>query len=299
MPEIGVFLSASSPRPTWAAPSEPRSTDSCATTAQRSRFSTTRGARGSTPRPGSSDATAGSTPPTSARPTCPEPLCSTASSGTSASRASERRPCSTSSWRPSRPTGTRTPSARYDPETDRDKLDDALADARGERAGGAAISLSGLELRPYPYQQAILESLESERTNHDRHRNLVVAATGTGKTVMAALDYRNLARAAGTQPNLLVRRTPARDPPAVAAHLSRSSGGRQLRRALRRRQPTRAVASRVRERPGAQPVRRREHPGRPLRCRRGRRVPSRRGAHLPAHPRPPSATRAARPDCHP
>ena len=91
----------------------------------------------------------------------------------------------------------------YDPETDRDKLDDALADARGARTGSAAITLSGLELRPYPYQQAILESLESERTNHDRHRNLVVAATGTGKTVMAALDYRNLARAAGKQPNLL------------------------------------------------------------------------------------------------
>jgi superfamily II DNA or RNA helicase len=91
----------------------------------------------------------------------------------------------------------------YDPATDRDKLDDALADARGERTGSAAISLSGLELRPYPYQQAILESLESERANHDRHRNLVVAATGTGKTVMAALDYRNLARAADEQPNLL------------------------------------------------------------------------------------------------
>ncbi|MDN5792558.1 MAG: DEAD/DEAH box helicase family protein, partial [Brevibacterium aurantiacum] len=91
----------------------------------------------------------------------------------------------------------------YDPELDRDKLDDALAEARGEHAGSGAITLSGLELRPYPYQQAILESLESERTNHDRHRNLVVAATGTGKTVMAALDYRNLARVAGKQPNLL------------------------------------------------------------------------------------------------
>ncbi|MFZ1911014.1 MAG: DUF3427 domain-containing protein [Propionicimonas sp.] len=91
----------------------------------------------------------------------------------------------------------------YNPETDRDRLDDALADARGERAGGTAISLSGLELRPYPYQQSILEALESERMNHDRHRNLVVAATGTGKTVMAALDYRNLARAAVKQPNLL------------------------------------------------------------------------------------------------
>lgn len=39
---------------------------------------------------------------------------------------------------------------RYDPAADRDKLDDALADARGESAGSAAISLSGLELRPYP-----------------------------------------------------------------------------------------------------------------------------------------------------
>lgn len=92
---------------------------------------------------------------------------------------------------------------RYDPVADRDKLDDALADARGEHAGSRPVSLSGLELRPYPYQQAILDSLESERTNHDRHRNLVIAATGTGKTVMAALDFRNLTRAAGTPPRLL------------------------------------------------------------------------------------------------
>ena len=31
-----------------------------------------------------------------------------------------------------------------------------------------------------------------ERERHERHRNLVVAATGTGKTVVAALDYRQL-----------------------------------------------------------------------------------------------------------
>ena len=30
---------------------------------------------------------------------------------------------------------------------------------------------------------------------HDRHRNLVVAATGTGKTVVAALDYQRLVEA--------------------------------------------------------------------------------------------------------
>ncbi|MGH3940714.1 MAG: DUF3427 domain-containing protein, partial [Pseudonocardiaceae bacterium] len=32
----------------------------------------------------------------------------------------------------------------------------------------------------------------AERTVHERHRNLVVAATGTGKTVVAALDYQRL-----------------------------------------------------------------------------------------------------------
>ncbi len=54
-----------------------------------------------------------------------------------------------------------------------------------------------LEVRPYPFQTEILERLETERTVHGRWRNLVVAATGTGKTVMAALDYRRLRRAWG------------------------------------------------------------------------------------------------------
>jgi len=38
----------------------------------------------------------------------------------------------------------------------------------------------------------MLDALTIERERHDRHRNLVVAATGTGKTVVAALDYRQL-----------------------------------------------------------------------------------------------------------
>src|SRR4051812_19703850 len=38
----------------------------------------------------------------------------------------------------------------------------------------------------------MLDAIEVERVLHDRHRNLVVAATGTGKTVIAALDYRRL-----------------------------------------------------------------------------------------------------------
>ena len=54
--------------------------------------------------------------------------------------------------------------------------------------------IMSLEVHPYPFQQEILDILDVERTVHGRTRNLVVAATGTGKTVMAALDYRRLAR---------------------------------------------------------------------------------------------------------
>jgi superfamily II DNA or RNA helicase/HKD family nuclease len=81
----------------------------------------------------------------------------------------------------------------YDPDRDRDRLDDALAEASGRREHNrVTLTLSGLEVRPYAYQQEMLESLDVERTVHNRHRNLVVAATGTGKTVIAALDYRGL-----------------------------------------------------------------------------------------------------------
>jgi superfamily II DNA or RNA helicase/HKD family nuclease len=97
------------------------------------------------------------------------------------------------------------PSFRpYDPERDARLLDASLAEASGRQSGTrASLNLSGLEVRPFPHQQEILEQLEVERTVHGRHRNLVVAATGTGKTVVAALDYRNLARAAGRRPRLL------------------------------------------------------------------------------------------------
>ena len=81
----------------------------------------------------------------------------------------------------------------FDPTRDSDRLADALAVASGSaRRSESTITLSGLDVRPYPHQSEILQALEAERIVHDRHRNLVVAATGTGKTVVAALDYRRL-----------------------------------------------------------------------------------------------------------
>src|SRR6478672_10343770 len=92
----------------------------------------------------------------------------------------------------------------YDPERDRDRLDDALAEARGSKTHDrVTLTLSGLEVRPYPHQSDMLEQLAVERVVHGRHRNLVVAATGTGKTVVAALDYRRIAEEAGHRPSLL------------------------------------------------------------------------------------------------
>ncbi|KUN40656.1 helicase, partial [Streptomyces olivochromogenes] len=94
----------------------------------------------------------------------------------------------------------------YDPDADGTRLQEALAIAGGTSSIAAAdrkITLSGLEVRPYPHQRDMLERLDVEREVHDRHRNLLVAATGTGKTVMAALDYKNLCKKYGRDLRLL------------------------------------------------------------------------------------------------
>ncbi|WP_335940340.1 DUF3427 domain-containing protein [Streptomyces sp. PTD5-9] len=92
----------------------------------------------------------------------------------------------------------------YNPENDAQRLDDALSQASGSnRNAGTTITLSGLEVRPYPHQRDMLERLEVERTVHGRNRNLLVAATGTGKTVMAALDFKRLRQKFDRDPRLL------------------------------------------------------------------------------------------------
>ena len=49
-------------------------------------------------------------------------------------------------------------------------------------------------IRPYSYQQEILDKLDAERKVRGLTRNLVVAATGTGKTVISAFDYRRFCK---------------------------------------------------------------------------------------------------------
>ena len=66
-----------------------------------------------------------------------------------------------------------------------------ISRARGGRRDDGD-DLAPIHLHPYPHQRRILEDLDVERQRHGRFKNLVVAATGTGKTVVAALDYRRL-----------------------------------------------------------------------------------------------------------
>ena len=46
------------------------------------------------------------------------------------------------------------------------------------------------DIKPYAYQKEILENLDAEREIFGRYKNLVVAATGVGKTVISAFDYK-------------------------------------------------------------------------------------------------------------
>lgn len=55
---------------------------------------------------------------------------------------------------------------------------------------GASPEVYTMDIRPYSYQQEILDKLDAERTVRGYNRNLVVAATGTGKTVISAFDYK-------------------------------------------------------------------------------------------------------------
>ena len=94
-------------------------------------------------------------------------------------------------------------------------------DRRSLGESSTTISFAGLDVRPYPHQQRMLDALMIERDRHDRHRNLVVAATGTGKTVVAALDYRQLLERQRGRSVAAVRRPSRRDP---AGSRSRPTG---------------------------------------------------------------------------
>ena len=76
----------------------------------------------------------------------------------------------------------------YYSEDQRERLSRALKAEKYFDSNNAAMYT--MDIAPYSYQQEILDKLEAERTVRGYTRNLVAAATGTGKTVVSALDYK-------------------------------------------------------------------------------------------------------------
>lgn len=66
---------------------------------------------------------------------------------------------------------------------DRQSLQQAIAAQRNLNRDYTSFNFN---IMPYPYQREILDRLEAERKIRGHCRNLVVAATGTGKTVISA-----------------------------------------------------------------------------------------------------------------
>ena len=75
----------------------------------------------------------------------------------------------------------------YKPNQDEGRLRKAIN--RQQRDQAETIT-TFFDLKPYTFQSEILEKLDAERRIHQRNRNLVVAATGTGKTVISAFDFK-------------------------------------------------------------------------------------------------------------
>lgn len=77
----------------------------------------------------------------------------------------------------------------FDDTIHKEKLVASLNRGKISKTGDIRYSL--FEVKPYPFQLEILEKLQVERSVHQRNRNLLVAATGTGKTVISAFDYKH------------------------------------------------------------------------------------------------------------
>ncbi len=87
----------------------------------------------------------------------------------------------------------------FDPDRDLVKAKKAIDAQSGKFDAGDQFYT---HVSPYPHQVEGLDQLQLDRLD-GRHRNLIVAATGTGKTLMAAFDYDRLARAWTGLPSLL------------------------------------------------------------------------------------------------
>ncbi len=82
------------------------------------------------------------------------------------------------------------------------KLIDAINFERKKK--NTESSETYFDIRPFMFQQEILDKLQAEREFLGKKENLVVAATGTGKTVISAFDYKRFCYSNPGKPNRLL-----------------------------------------------------------------------------------------------
>ncbi len=87
----------------------------------------------------------------------------------------------------------------FDPN-EPDAFRNAISHARNRQE---RTSIAFFDLQPFPFQDRILDALDAERNIHHSWRNLVIAATGTGKTLIAAFDFKRFFEQQGRQARLL------------------------------------------------------------------------------------------------
>lgn len=85
-----------------------------------------------------------------------------------------------------------SPEFEYFSEDKKEKLVRALKAEKYFEINNAEMYT--MDIAPYYYQKEILDKLDAERSVRGYNRNLVVAATGTGKTVISALDYKRFCK---------------------------------------------------------------------------------------------------------
>lgn len=87
-------------------------------------------------------------------------------------------------------------------EEDKKRLKSSLnKEAKTEMDNDVIFSL---DITPYHYQKEILEKLKAERNLYGRNKNLLVAATGVGKTVIAGFDYKDFVKLNRKEKNRLL-----------------------------------------------------------------------------------------------
>jgi superfamily II DNA or RNA helicase/HKD family nuclease len=86
----------------------------------------------------------------------------------------------------------------FDPERDSERLGRALKAQQSTPDGTTFFA----DIQPLPHQKEALDELRLARLD-GKNQNLVVAATGTGKTLLAAFDYERLAKEYRGSPTFL------------------------------------------------------------------------------------------------